>query len=86
MTEIHDLLTTFDVYDATYFPDFIRQLSSGYVAIHGELIKLGEGVTISLENHSHTYPQEPYNYPRINLRATATKRLDERKHQVSAKV
>jgi hypothetical protein len=79
VTEMSDLLITFDVYDATCFPDFVSQLSSGFVVIRGEPIKLGENVTISLENYSYTYIQEPYNYPRINLVATATKRLDERK-------
>lgn len=79
VTEISDLLITFDVYDATYFPDFVRQLSSGTVVIRGEPIRLGENVTISLESYSHTYSQEPYDYPRISLVATAVKRLDERR-------
>jgi hypothetical protein len=57
----------------------VRQLSSGTVVIRGEPIKLGENVTISLESYSHTYSQEPYNYPRISLVATAVKRLEERK-------
>jgi hypothetical protein len=87
VTEVCDLLITFDVYNATCFLDFIRQLNSGYVTIRGELIKLGENVTISLEDYSHIYSQEPYNYPRISLIATATKRLDERKiHEVSEKL
>jgi len=79
VTEISDLLITFDVYDATYFPDFVRQLSSGTVVIRGEPIRLGENVTVGLESYSHTYSQEPYDYPRISLVATAFRRLDERR-------
>jgi hypothetical protein len=74
VTKIDKLLITFDIYKATYFPEFVKNVASGSVIIRGERITLGENIKIALENYSHTYPPEPYDFPRINLIASGTNR------------
>jgi hypothetical protein len=67
VTEISKLLLTFDIYEATYFPKFVENLSSGSLTIRGECIMLGEKIETRLESYPHLYLQEPYEFPRINL-------------------
>jgi hypothetical protein len=70
ITKIDKLLITFDVREAAYFPEFVKEIRSGSITIRGERIKLGENITPKLESFSHIYPSEPYDFPRINLIAS----------------
>jgi len=79
VTKIDTLLITFDIYKATYFPEFVKSVASGSVTIRGESVRLGENIKTSLESYSHIYSQEPYEFPRINLIASESNRnLDSR--------
>jgi hypothetical protein len=74
VTKIDKLLITFDIYEASYFPEFVKNIVSGSVTIRGECIRLGENIKTALESYSHTCLPEPYEFPRINLIASGTSR------------
>ena len=75
-TKIDKLLITFDIREATYFPEFVKNITSGSITIRGECIRLGEDIRIRLQDYPPIYLPEPYNFPRISLIAVGGSKLD----------
>jgi len=59
VTGIDKLLVAFDVYNAARFPEVVKQLSSSFLTVGAEYVRLRENVKLEHSSSSHLYLREP---------------------------